>query len=394
MDDWKIIWNSFCDEVAASVHKKNLEKEFEEDIARDFFTTLGWNRFKKELKEQYTIKFATATHKADFALFTPEKEAPEVIIELKRPAKKQENKDANQLIDYMRQELCSFGILMLGTKLEIFYIDYSTPKHEATLVETIKYLHDNEAAGHFMEVLCRSEYSSAKMLDYCHKRVKINKSVEYWCSADGKMEIMNMIVERSQLSEHLQETLRSTLQVEVKRKDGLAPIVQPAPAAVALTAQPAPQAKTKKDKGKKIEPKNKVWMIPADAKYFDHKACFEELGQIYWKQHFNFRVGDTVYIYFSHPQKRVVYRCEVTASDLPYSNEMLAEVKFYKDPLDFEKAKQHNRFVVLRKTGETTSDKLTYAQMRQHGMKGAPMGALNLSFEGFQELLKYVEENF
>ena len=392
MDDWKIIWNSFCDEVAASVHKKNLEREFEEDIARDFFTTLGWNRFKKELKEQYTIKFATATHKADFALFTPDKEAPEVIIELKRPAKKQEKKDASQLIDYMRQELCSFGILMLGTKMEIFYIDYSTPKHEASLVETIKYLPDNEAAGHFMEVLCRSEYSSAKMLDYCHKRVKINKSVEYWCSADGKMEIMNMIVERSQLSEHLQETLRSTLQVEVKRKDGLAPI---APATIPTAEPPAqPAAKPKEVKGKATNPTNRVWMIPADSRYFNHKACFEELGQIYWKQFYKYHEGDIVYIYLSHPVMRVVYKCVVKASNLPYSKEMDAEQKYYKRPSDFEGAIQHNRFVLLSRVGETTSEELTFKKMLQHGLNGAPRGALNLSFEGFQELLTYIEENF
>ena len=92
MEDWKLIWNSFCDEVAVSVQKNNLEKVFEEDIARDFFTTLGWNRFKKELKEQYSVRFATATHRADFALFTLGKDTPEIIIELKRPKKKKEEK--------------------------------------------------------------------------------------------------------------------------------------------------------------------------------------------------------------------------------------------------------------------------------------------------------------
>ena len=392
MDDWKIIWNGFCDDVAVSVHKKNLEKVFEEGVARDFFSALGWLRFKRELKEQYTVKFATAPHKADFALFTPEKESPEVIIELKRPSKKQEEKDANQLLDYMRHELCSFGILMLGTKMEVYYIDYSTPLHEATLVETIKYQHDNEAAGHFMEVLCRSEYSSAKMLDYCHKRVKINKSVEYWCSADGKTEIMNMIVERSQLPEHLQETLRSTLQVEVKRKDGLAPI---APATIPTAEPPAqPAAKPKEVKGKATNPTNRVWMIPADSRYFNHKACFEELGQIYWKQFYKYHEGDIVYIYLSHPVMRVVYKCVVKASNLPYSKEMDAEQKFYKRPSDFEGAIQHNRFVLLSRVGETTSEELTFKKMVQHGLNGAPRGALNLSFEGFQELLQYIEENF
>ena len=390
MEDWKLIWNSFCDEVAASVHKNNLEKVFEEDIARDFFTTLGWNRFKKELKEQYSVKFATATHRADFALFTLGKDSPEVIIELKRPKKKKEEKDANQLIDYMRQEACSYGILLLGTKFEIYYIDYSTPKHEATLVETIKYQHDNEAAHQFMEVLNRSEYSSAKMLEYCHKRVKVNKSVEYWCSEDGKTEILNMIVERSQLPEHLLETLRSTLTVEVKRKDGLNPVapqVIPKPVEE-VTAKPS----AKKAEGQPRPPK--VWMIPASPKFFDHKACFDEIGYIYWKQFFKMQTGDTVYIYISHPAMRLVYKCEVTAYNLPYSDEMENEKKYYKDPLDFEKAKQHNRYYVLKRVAETTSDELTFAKMKQHGMKGAPMGALLLSDKSFDELRQYIEAKF
>ena len=33
MEEWKIIWNSFCDEVAVSVQKNNLEKVFEEGRA-------------------------------------------------------------------------------------------------------------------------------------------------------------------------------------------------------------------------------------------------------------------------------------------------------------------------------------------------------------------------
>ena len=46
MNDWKIICNSFCDEVAASVQKNNSEKVFEEDIARELFRALDWYRFK------------------------------------------------------------------------------------------------------------------------------------------------------------------------------------------------------------------------------------------------------------------------------------------------------------------------------------------------------------
>lgn len=390
MDDWKIIWNSFCDEVAESVKKKNLEKVFEENIARDFFTTLGWNRFKKELKEQYPIKFATATHKADFALFISGKETPEVIIELKRPNKKQEEKDAKQLIDYMRQKACSYGLLLMGTKLEIYYIDYSTPEHEATLVEAVKYIHDNEAASQLMDVLERNEYTGAKMLEYCHKRVKVNKSVEYWCSHDGQTEILDMIVERSKLPDHLLETLRSTLIVEVKRRDGLNPIPVQEPVTAPVEKPVPPKKVETKDKGKGP----KVWMISASPKFFDHKACFDEYGQIYWKQHKNFKVGDTGYIYFSKPRQEVLYKFEVTACELPYSEEMAVDKKFYKRESDFELMKEHNRIFIAKLIGESSSGKLTLNNMLKNGLKTAPLGPLNISDKSFEELLAYIEENF
>lgn len=389
MEEWKIIWNSFCDIVAESIKKKHLEKVFEDGIARDFFTTLGWNRFKKELKEQLPVQFATATHKADFALFTSAKENPEVIIELKRPNKKKEEKDAKQLIDYMKQTSSSYGILLLGDKLEIYYIDYSKPQHEAMLVETVKYQHNNDAARQFMEVLNRDTYETAHMLEYCHKRVKINKSVEYWCSQDGKQEILNMIVEHSQLPEHLLETLRSTLVVDVRRKDGLTPVTQPASLP---PVQPVQVSPTKdKEPGRR---ESKVWMVPASPRFFDHKGCFEELGHIYWKQHNNFQVGDIGYIYMSAPIKCVLYKFEITACDLSLPSDYDAERKFYKKEDDFEIAKKHNRFYDMKWVGEHKFGVLTLANMKQNGLKGAPMGTLNLSDKSFEQLLAYIEKNF
>ncbi len=390
MNDWNIIWNSFCDEVAISVRKNNLEKVFEEDIAREFFRALNWYRLNRGLTEQYPIRFATVTHRADFALFVTGKENPEIIVELKRPKKKKEEKDAKQLIDYMKQKSCSYGILLLGDKLEIYYIDYSKPQHEASLVETVKYQHNNEAAHQFMEVLNRSTYDSAHMLEYCHKRVKINKSVEYWCSPDGKKEALNMIIERSQLPDHLLETLRSTLDVDIRRKDGLSPIAQQP--VVTPVVQPVVEEPIKGTKQGGTQ--KKVWMISASPKFFDHKACFDELGHIYWKQHKNFHVGDTGYIYFSKPKQEVIYKFEVTACDLPYSEERSVDRKFYKNTSDFEKFKEHNRIFIAKLIGESTTGKLTLNNMMQNGLKVAPLGPLNLSDKSFENLLNYIEKNF
>ena len=390
MNDWKIIWNNFCDEVADSVRKNNTEYVFEKDIAKEFFRTLDWYRLNGGLKEQYPIRFATVTHRADFALFLNGTDHPEIIVELKRPQRKKEEKDAKQLIDYMKQTSCSYGILLLGNKLEIYYIDYSTPEHEATLVEAIKYQHDNEAARQLMDVLYRGEYESAHMLDYCHKRVKINKSVEYWCSQNGKTEVMNMIIERSQLPEHLLETLRSTLLVEIKRKDGLTPVVAPIIEMPVIKEKTIVVSKSRKNQARPP----KVWMIPANPKYFDNRACFDELGQIYWKQYNNLQAGDIGYMYYSAPSQCIVFKFEVLACDLPYSEEYDAEGKFYKNPEDFEKSKQHNRYYLIKRTGEHKTGILTLENMMKHGLKWAPQGAMNLSDESFKELLGYIEENF
>ena len=139
---------------------------------------------------------------------------------------------------------------------------------------------------------------------------------------------------------------------------------------------------------------SKVWMISASPKFFDHKTCFNEQGCIYWKQYNNFQVGDTGYIYFSKPKQEVVFKFEITACNLPYSEEMAVEKKYYKNASDFESFKDHNRVFVVKKLGESASGKLTLDRMMQNGLKAAPLGPLNLSDKSFEKLLAYMEDNF
>ncbi len=138
----------------------------------------------------------------------------------------------------------------------------------------------------------------------------------------------------------------------------------------------------------------KVWMISASGKFFDHRRCFDELGKIYWKQYNNLQVGDTGYIYFSKPQQEIVFKFEIVACDLPYTPDYDAEKKYYKNVEDFESAKKHNRFYLIKKIGESTSGMLTLNNMMQNGLKQAPLSALNLSDESFKQLLAYIENNF
>lgn len=138
----------------------------------------------------------------------------------------------------------------------------------------------------------------------------------------------------------------------------------------------------------------KIWMIPYNKKFFNLKACYDKVGIVYWTQRNNVIKGDIGYVYGSMPEGAVRFRFEVLEAELPYSKDMDSEVEFYSNPADFEPAKEHNRFMKLRITGETTNKSLALVNLMDHGLKKAPQGALNLSYEGYKDLLAYIQENF
>lgn len=139
----------------------------------------------------------------------------------------------------------------------------------------------------------------------------------------------------------------------------------------------------------------KVWMLPANSKFYDLAGCLKKYGEVYWSQYFNLQTGDTGYFYCSAPDSAVLYKFSVVGHDLPYSSKMMdPSSEFYLDPKDFEPAKQHNRFLKLKLIGETSTKRLSLANLLEHGMNTAPRGALNLTDPGFAELLRYIEENF
>ena len=138
----------------------------------------------------------------------------------------------------------------------------------------------------------------------------------------------------------------------------------------------------------------RIWMLPANSKFFNLAGCFDKYGDVFWTQYYNLQTGDTGYIYCSAPDSAIRYKFRVAAHDLPYSKEMDKELEFYSDPKDFEPSKEHNRFVKIVKIGETASKHLGLANLLETGMGMAPRGALNLSHPAYSELLKYIEENF
>lgn len=224
MNDWKSIWNDFCDDVEKSVKKNDVERYFEKNIAKELLSACGWGKYSG-LMEQYEIGFATTSGKADFAIVLNKDSNPDVIIELKRPKNKKKDKYTKQLHDYMKQGECDFGILMLGTQMEVYYREHSCIK----LVDTIIYEHDNESAHLLIDLLARDYFSVDKVKEYCHDRTVVNKKLDYWSSSEGIERMKEMMaVADNDLTENQKTIFKHSLSLAINRQT--AKIIEAVPA--------------------------------------------------------------------------------------------------------------------------------------------------------------------
>lgn len=60
------------------------------------------------------------------------------------------------------------------------------------------------------------------------------------------------------------------------------------------------------------------WILPANPKFFDIESAFEKHKEIDWKQSSKVSVGDIAYMYVGSPVSAILYKCEITATDIPY----------------------------------------------------------------------------
>ena len=151
-------------------------------------------------------------------------------------------------------------------------------------------------------------------------------------------------------------------------------------------------AESKRDVRKAGE--NRVWLIPYNKKIYDLKGCYDKIGEVYWTQHCRFQAGDTGYIYGAAPESAIRFSFRIQEADMPYDPIMDQDNEFVRSDEQTNSDTKGKLFAHMILTGETTNKRLSLANLLDRGLKGAPMGAVNLSKAEFKELLKYVEEIF
>ena len=375
----KRIWNTFCEDISKNKGVKELT--FEKEIVKGFLQALGWSRYDRNLEEQlglYSRKWIP-----DFVFYlNNDKNAKEIILELKKPDHKQRKVDIEQIEAYMKLTDCRFG-LYFGEKLEVFYLQERDGKRSAVSVTTIDWTIDNEAGANLIELLDFKNYDRNKFEQFCLDNIYLNVFLRHCNHQGGQKQLYDCIMEYFTLPPSMASSLQSRLKFTIVDN----PVTEELPtsrAPVALPSQPVNNVQSK------------LWLICYDNEGFDVESCFKKYGQVYWKHKnslVNLQKGDVAYLYANSPQSAIRFKVEIVESQLPYSPVMDEEDEFSKTGVSNVNGEKYKYFLV-RPIAETHSPLLRHAVMMNKRLMGKRPSTTILSKEEHKPLREFIEQHF
>ena len=375
----KQIWNTFCEDI--SKNKGVKEITFEKEIVKGFLQALGWSRYDRNLEEQYGLY--NRKWIPDFVFYlNNDKNAKEIILELKKPDHKQRKVDIEQIEAYMKLTDCRFG-LYFGEKLEIFYLEEKDGKRSAASITSIDWTIDNEAGASLIELLDFKNYDRKKLEQFCLDHLYLNSFLHLWSTQRGQKHLYDGIMEHFMLPPSMTSSLQSRLKFTIADN----PNIEEKPMSLVSVLPTTPQVTNNN---------SNVWLICYDSKYFKVEDCFKKYGQIYWTHKagvLNVQKGDIAYLYAARPESAVRFKVEVVASQLSYSKEMDVEDEFVASGSSNSDDSNKTYFLV-RPIAETHSPALKHGVLMGKGLMGKRPSTTKLSKDEFKALREYIEQNF
>lgn len=375
----KQIWNTFCEDI--SKNKGVKEITFEKEIVKGFLQALGWSRYDRNLEEQYGLY--NRKWIPDFVFYlNNDKNAKEIILELKKPDHKQRKVDIEQIEAYMKLTDCRFG-LYFGEKLEVFYLEEKDGKRSAASITSIDWTIDNEAGASLIELLDFKNYDRKKLEQFCLDHLYLNSFLHLWSTQRGQKHLYDGIMEHFMLPPSMTSSLQSRLKFTIADN----PNIEEKPMSLVSVLPTTPQVTNNN---------SNVWLICYDSKYFKVEDCFKKYGQIYWTHKagvLNVQKGDIAYLYAARPESAVRFKVEVVASQLSYSKEMDVENEFVAS--GSSKSDDSNKtYFLVRPIAETHSPALKHGVLMSKGLMGKRPSTTKLSKDEFKALREYIEQNF
>ena len=161
--DYKEIWNEICFHVRKN--HRATEDVFQ-SVIESMFGKLGWSAYRGELVSQKKVGIGSASNlRTDIIINVNGKEL--LVVELKRPSENLTERNADQLISYMRFGKLTFGIL-LGRTLQMFY-DKPDSENQPVKICDIQFIDDSDIGIECIELLSKQGLSFDRLQDFCVK---------------------------------------------------------------------------------------------------------------------------------------------------------------------------------------------------------------------------------
>lgn len=136
------------------------------------------------------------------------------------------------------------------------------------------------------------------------------------------------------------------------------------------------------------------WIISANSDMYDHSSSFEHYDFIDWRQgSTKYNIGDTVYIYCTHPLMMIQYKCNVEKIDLEFS-QIRDDKEYWINIGEYQKSLT-GRFVRLRLIEQVSNDSMKLDKLKQKGLKAAPQRPIKIKDDNLLEHIeKYFTDNY
>lgn len=123
------------------------------------------------------------------------------------------------------------------------------------------------------------------------------------------------------------------------------------------------------------------WMMSGNPSHFDVIGAFAELGKLNWRQTFNAKEGDFVYLYISDTVREIRYKCRINKVELQAPE--IDDSKFNKSD---DSEENYGRYMELEPIREYGGTPYSREELMKHGFKTL-MGPMRVP----EELQKYLD---
>jgi len=159
--DYNAIWNEICFHIRRN--RNAVEQDFQM-IVELLFEKLGWSLFKNEIDSQMTVNVGSSRMVRPDIVIKLDGNIV-LVVELKRANVNISERNADQLVSYMRLLKLNYGVL-LGETLQL-YCELSNSKNSPVKVCDIHFKDNSEIGVECIEVLSKNDFSFERLADFC-----------------------------------------------------------------------------------------------------------------------------------------------------------------------------------------------------------------------------------